>query len=307
MKLRITAAVFVGAVFALSVFLFSGFALVVYSAFLNFLDSNSAVTSMSEWHHAAACLFFGGTMSATRSVGGLFMLSVAAGVRPALFEGRIRAIVFWGCATSAFCFVWTFILPLWSADIFFIGPFLAVTVFSWLFVRHVRSKKWKEIPSQASAASIGRGFLGVARLTLQGLKMKTKGDIWNWALVTVALMIIFFGVLGSNFPMPLIIQYGYACLVALGLYSLIIRKSVPILGGVIGAVLFLPVIIISLILQTSLDAIIVCHGIALPDAIAPWLHIPQLFLSLVAVGLLIAALLKRPKEKKGKAQPPPAN
>jgi hypothetical protein len=143
--------------------------------------------------------------------------------------------------------------------------------------------------------------------------MKTNADIWNWVLATAALTIIFISIVPPFFSEPpqasetytfifLIIQPSLVCLVVLGLYSLIIRKSVPILGAVIGTALYIPVMIVSAIIQ-----FVLVIAIMPLYAIAPWLwmlNIPQLIFALVAIGLLIAAFVKRPKEKKGKSQPP---
>jgi len=149
MKEKIIAGMFVGSVFALSVFLFSGLALIGYTAFLNSIRPGSVVvTGGTGWDRAVSCLLLGGCMSVIGSGGGLILLSIVAAVRPSLFESRIWSVVFWGCVTSALCFVSFFLLPPAASLLLIVFP--AITVFTWMFVRHFRSKEIKEMPNPVS-------------------------------------------------------------------------------------------------------------------------------------------------------------
>lgn len=137
--------------------------------------------------------------------------------------------------------------------------------------------------------------------------MRMKADRWNWALATGALMAFYSNIVGNqpsslSFFVFLIIQPVCVCLGILGLYSLIVHKSAPILGAVIGAMLYVPIILLSVIIGMMITGIFVTTSLnkIVPDI----LKIPLLYTYLVPLGLLIVALLKRPKEQSQPATPP---
>ena len=139
MKLKIIAGVFVGLVYALAVFLTSGFALICFSALSNLRHPGSVDPGETGWRGLIVELYGGGILSLSNCIGGLILLIIAAAMHPLLFENKIRFVVRWGCLTSVLSFIWIWIF---CTRFYPFDPLMVpiLIIFTWFFIRHYRKK-----------------------------------------------------------------------------------------------------------------------------------------------------------------------